>query len=40
MDVGMTRSQRSSIFHYITGTIIVLVTYSGALLMLRQWLVG
>ena len=36
MDVGMTKSGRSSPFHYFTGTIVFLVGYSAAMLFLRD----
>ncbi len=39
MDVGITKSERMSPFHYITGMIVFFTTYSGLLLVVRGWLV-
>ena len=36
MDVGITKSGRNSPFHYITGTIVFLVSYYAAILALRE----
>jgi len=38
MDVGLTKSGRSSPFHYFTGTIVFLAGYSAALLALREFI--
>jgi hypothetical protein len=39
MDVGITKSERSSAFHYITGTIVFFTSYSALLLVVRGWLI-
>ena len=36
MDVGLTKSGRDHPLHYITGSIVFLATYCGALLMIKQ----
>ena len=36
MDVGLTKSGRSHPLHYFTGSIIFLVSYCGAVLMVKQ----
>jgi len=35
MDVGITRSQRSSPFHWITGLLVVTVAYSAVMFAIR-----
>jgi hypothetical protein len=39
MDVGVTRSEQPSPFHYFTGTIVFFITYSAVLLAMRQWFI-
>ena len=36
MDVGVTKSNKSHPFHYITGTIVFFMGYSAVMFMVRQ----
>ena len=36
MDVGLTKSGRSHPLHYLTGSIIFLASYCGAVLMIKE----
>ena len=38
MEVGNTKSNRSSVVHYITGTIVFLTGYSVVMFAIRDWL--
>jgi hypothetical protein len=40
MDVGITHSQRSSVFHWITGLFVVTVGYSAVMFAVRALMMG
>ena len=40
MDVGMTQSQRSSVFHWATGLFVVTVGYSAIMFAIRALVIG